>query len=1173
MATQDNTFQGGLHQDADPQFQPANSYRDAQHVVFTAGGHLQQEQAARPLPSRPARPVVGGYVLGDEEILFSSGSGTGEIGVLRGDVYTVALTDLPAFGAYVSVQARLDYQGHRLVYFGDGLQFSWVDLDGSPPVVTAVIPDPALPTLAPAAVENGGELPTGVYQACVCLLTASKNAVSYSAFTGVVPVVDEVFGTTAQQLDGAPPQTPASGSIRFSLSNLPANYAFAQLVVATYTGPSNTLQLFRLPLISLNGRSTLDYTYYSFSQHLEPVELAEVLTTLAEYRSAKHLLQKDGYLLAAGVTAPEPVAVDWQAIANNVRLAATIKTVLVQDNATTDQGYKDPLLSANFRGFQRGEVYSFALVPVIGGRAQEAYHIPGASGINGVDPRYLEPYYSQEEYPLTGGYAADAFGSRRIRHHRMPGLQTHALLDSVTAAGTKIKVLGVRLVEAPDFSRLPAAVLAKFDGYYIAVEPRTPANRSILAQGIAQALVPTGNNHLMVSPFNGKYPAVQNNGVGGVHNTGGVGLNGKGDGRYGAFYSPETTILGNDVSAANFLTPVGLLTGITQLVAERRTDERAVKYAHIFCNYTFLGSLQGEVPPNPLRSTTQRVVPGADENGADLPEEGTTLYTKRQNGYYLLQSQSFYNLFPDFEEDVRYQEVNGTDAIIFRQADGSYKNQDSSKINGVSTGVCSRILYNLVADRKRQYGPLESATYYPAAFVRAGSAAPEVFNGDTFIGKVAFQSNTAERQDDGQTGLQFRTLNYYWCESTVNVGYRHSVSATAGNIGTLPYYPKQLVLWSGNGNGVMEYPNALGHPTGYNRQYSFQNTLTPFFPKDGTIATVTGFDNRVLHSELSVEGEQLDAYRIFRANNYHDLPKDKGPISDLWTWNNSLYVHTTGALYKSFFNEATTTTTSEGEVNLGNGGLFPRPSKRIVDTAGGFLGCQHPKASVSTPLGRFWVDADGQRQYLFDGAARELTKEGMRAFFQRELADGASLNLVGSYDYAQERYTLYGLSRGAVSWSARTGKWVSFHDARATYALSTQHRTLLDQRGLAVQNQGPPLYCNVTTITNAEPEVFKTFSNLEFHVSRLPEAVTQYTEKQAGESLATVLKTEYGQDPGEGQSLFTEANAQFQGVVGRQSGSDARLKGKWLGSTTSWLARAAPVIIRQLSVLFRQSYR
>lgn len=1157
-------FAGGLSTDTDPQYQPAGTYIDAANLILTAGGHLTQERAASIIASSNL-PILGATSLNGEEILFSSDGTTSEIGVSKGERYTTILRSSSFSLSYpVRATAKIDYRGHRLVYWGDGKSWCWLDLDNPPTVLPgglAVLPTPSTPTISLASVQGGGNLPTGVYQATASLVTGSKNEAGYGLFTDIIPILDEDPTTSSREsLDGAPPQTAASGSITFTLDNLDTSYSYVRIVVATYVGITNQLTLHKLPLIPLNGKASVIYTYYSEEQHEADTTLPEVIGELPNYVSASEVTQKDGHLLAAGLTTAEPLDVDWQGIANKILLGPAIKEVPFKEDVkitryiegtTTggrDEGtptftfddYKKPELTQH-KSLQRGEVYSFCFVPIVDGRRLNAYHIPGDNtGTSGT----FQSYYSLEQYPLNQGYPPNA-----VRHHRMPSTQESPIL-----VNGNIRILGFQELAKPDFSTLSAATQERITGYLIGMQARTPANKSILAQGILNPLQAAVNSYAyFVSPFAGQA------GYGGGNND--ANSRNRLSEEYAAFYSPETSITQDSIAAATDLQQVGILNGVSYGVADHRTGGLGDEYAAVFLDYKTIAPAVSALIS--LSKPVTTYIAGQDGTSPPLLQTGERypIMTSGQNGFALLKSSTTNGIAKQNTPDLiyRFEGGNATSSLLFRQANNSYPNGDDANWKGVTT----RPLFNLVATRTRQYGTLEQATYFPVAISNT-STPLTVFNGDTFIGKVALISATQELTDE-DSGMGFITLSYFFCESTVNVNYRHYLAAVGETQGTIPYYPKSKNLWQKDGSGVMQYPTRLGQAAGYNKQYSFLNNLLPLSPRDYTVTPVNSFPNRIVYSAQGVEGEQLDAFRSFRVNDYHDIPKDKGPITSLAQVANKLFVHTTDCLYQSSFNERVTQESSLGEVVLGNGGLFPRPSEPLFTIDGGYAGSQSPYAAVTTPSGHFFVDEPRGKVFLLTSGLQELTKDGLTNSLRNSIQKGT--RFIASYDYEQERYVLSGNSFFTISWSARNQKWVSYHNVSPTFTYSTPIRQL-SQVGttLSVTGKGPALAAAITLISNPKPDASKVFGNSEVHSTIPPSALSTYTGTQQSGEYKLVPYTAYGQEASEYEILTTQVNDELQLKLPRDR-DGGRLRGKWLAHTWTFKGGGVPAILKQVTTL------
>ena len=90
----------------------------------------------------------------------------------------------------------------------------------------------------------------------------------------------------------------------------------------------------------------------------------------------------------------------------------------------------------------------------------------------------------------------------------------------------------------------------------------------------------------------------------------------------------------------------------------------------------------------------------------------------------------------------------------------------------------------------------------------------------------------------------------------------------------------------------------------YNADYSRPNDTATAFPLPLLISQPTAFPTRVHRSVASDPGSLLDNYRVFRALQFKDLPKNRGSITNLTNFNNLLYIHTEDSLFKTKVNSS-----------------------------------------------------------------------------------------------------------------------------------------------------------------------------------------------------------------------------------------------------------------------------
>lgn len=397
-------------------------------------------------------------------------------------------------------------------------------------------------------------------------------------------------------------------------------------------------------------------------------------------------------------------------------------------------------------------------------------------------------------------------------------------------------------------------------------------------------------------------------------------------------------------------------------------------------------------------------------------------------------------------------------------------NTDSSipvnVINGDSTtlphlgGKSDRYLYNLVNFIGDQYGAVTSGEYtYVNHNLDPRDTTLTCFNGDTFISRFTFKNcNMAElesnpygnknesedlnrNRDFGNTGYEMRALADFWVESVINCDYRHVDPVTP-----VPYFPNTPTKSSGQSSisgvsgvrdfvqahpnvgspgdeGVLDVDPSLGQSTDYNFLYSKEDVVRVFFPLPIGYKAIGEFPTRTIYSEKVVQGEQVDNYRIFKALNFKDIPKDTGPINDTFVWKDILYLHTSNSLWKTSVNERTMFTTTEGEaVDTGTGGIFDKPEVQVMTSKGGYAGTQSQWAGINTPYGRFFPDLIQKKIFQFNGELKEVSALGLWKFLLENMeitdtdvgdptnkdnpANPLNGGYVAGYDFKNKRYVI-----------------------------------------------------------------------------------------------------------------------------------------------------------------------
>lgn len=143
------------------------------------------------------------------------------------------------------------------------------------------------------------------------------------------------------------------------------------------------------------------------------------------------------------------------------------------------------------------------------------------------------------------------------------------------------------------------------------------------------------------------------------------------------------------------------------------------------------------------------------------------------------------------------------------------------------------------------------------------------------------------------------------------------------------------------------------------------------------------FPMRIWYSEQSFQEERTDNYRVFLPNNYTDIEGEHGEITGAYRLGNSLFIHTSEALWQLPQN-VQERVTNEIISFIGTGSFFSIPPRKVIDSNLGSGGSQHKWATVKTPNGVFFISEVEGKIYLHAQGVSEITK-GNRNLFKNSL--------------------------------------------------------------------------------------------------------------------------------------------------------------------------------------------
>jgi len=257
-----------------------------------------------------------------------------------------------------------------------------------------------------------------------------------------------------------------------------------------------------------------------------------------------------------------------------------------------------------------------------------------------------------------------------------------------------------------------------------------------------------------------------------------------------------------------------------------------------------------------------------------------------------------------------------------------------------------------------------------------------IFGGDTFICRYGFvskvtPSNTVEKSNP------IRSINYHIVESSDNINFRHSEDSDTS------YFPGT------SAKDILSNQNDLTHVDSikYTSNYSEDNIIKPAFPLPLRDTLQDDFPTRTHRSATNDTTSLIDNYRIFLANQYKDLPKNRGELWKLASFNNLLYFHMESSLYAAKGKQ--TMEMKDGtEAFIGSGDIFQQNPDEVIQTELGYGGTQSQWAALTTRYGYFFVDQASYKVFLMGEGLTEISPTGMDIWFKK--------NLVSKFTYADK---------------------------------------------------------------------------------------------------------------------------------------------------------------------------
>lgn len=325
---------------------------------------------------------------------------------------------------------------------------------------------------------------------------------------------------------------------------------------------------------------------------------------------------------------------------------------------------------------------------------------------------------------------------------------------------------------------------------------------------------------------------------------------------------------------------------------------------------------------------------------------------------------------------------------------------------------------------------------------------------------------------------QIVEIGSFMCETRVNIDGRYD--RNRGKLSNLTMSPQNFNL--------------------INEVYSQKDNFFNYRILDKDFYKQDTFSNQILWSKQKIHGEDIDTWTNVTLASTYDIDGDKGQITALKTFNNTLLCFQEKAINQISFNERVQIPTSDGTpIEISNN--YKMEGSIVINSS---IGCQDKWTIVTTPLGIYFIDYNSNSLYLYNGQLANLGSSkgmtwwlrqnswsknwkpslssinGIRSFYDKKFGDvyftpGLSDNEYDALCYSE---TIQGFS-SLMSYGG-TSAMFNFDDG--FYSLRTNNRdTVLYQNNVGKYNNfyGINKGWSFSFIENDNPTYTKVFDTVE----------------------------------------------------------------------------------------------
>lgn len=297
----------------------------------------------------------------------------------------------------------------------------------------------------------------------------------------------------------------------------------------------------------------------------------------------------------------------------------------------------------------------------------------------------------------------------------------------------------------------------------------------------------------------------------------------------------------------------------------------------------------------------------------------------------------------------------------------------------------------------------------------------------------------------------------YLVETDINIRMRNVGESPSPSTGS--YFP----IFAINNKEISAYEDRSEIEAEYNL-FPFYNTknITTQNASNITLEDFSNnrdfrYDTRLIYSDQQNIESNIDSYRITRANNYVDLPANRGPLTQSLVKQEKFYALTRDALFDVYASNKFLSTIDGDSMAVGTGEFFGLEPAELISIKGGFGGTSSKFSLSESPYGYLFVDKNKNKVTLFNETLKDINAVGLEEDFSLNILDKyKDMSIDGVFD----------------SPSSGVGILTKYDPMNHRFLITKKDYKLIDETGVITVENGH-LYRDGTYLDFNDKDIFE----------------------------------------------------------------------------------------------------